>query len=115
MYCIDLAPSQTRRDRGSRSQRPVDARVGEIRRALQRFFATVRSRASVRLWNDAQIGAGRLPAAGVLLTRLLVRDRGRNDHIVARPPVDRGGNPMRRGELARIEEAQHLVEIAPAA
>ena len=46
------------------------------------------------LRHDAQIGFWGLPAAGIPFAGLFIRDRAGNDHILARLPVDRGGNLM---------------------
>ena len=44
---------------------------------------------------------------------LIIGHRGDDDHVLALLPIHWGGDRMLRGELAGVEEPQHLVEIAP--
>ncbi|PYQ18784.1 MAG: hypothetical protein DMF79_14145 [Acidobacteria bacterium] len=55
---------------------------------------------------------GRLPSAGELLLRLVVGDRGHDDHVLPQLPVHGGGHLVPGGELDGVEHAQHLVEVA---
>src|SRR5438132_2081619 len=64
------------------------------------------------LRHGPQIRLERLEALRVLFLRLLVRYRGRNDHVLARLPVHRRRNRVFGVQLQRIEEAQNLVEIS---
>src|SRR3546814_12909503 len=68
-----------------------------------------------RLRHNAKIGLHRLPAAGEAFARFLFSDRGHDDHILAKPPVDGGGDLVPGGKLAGIAQATHLVGMsAPA-
>ena len=51
----------------------------------------------------------------VLLARVLVAHGGGNDHLLARLPVDRRRDRVFRAHLQRVEQPQHLVEVAPRA
>src|SRR5438128_2375961 len=66
-----------------------------------------------RLLGDAQVRLGRLPALREELLRLFVVDRAGDDHVLPLFPVGGGRHPVLRGELQRVERAQHLVEVAP--
>ena len=66
----------------------------------------------LRLRNDPQVRLGRLPAVRILGLRLVVAHRPGDDHVLAALPVHRRGDLVLRGQLQRIEHAQHLVEIA---
>src|SRR4051812_38794483 len=66
-----------------------------------------------RLGHDAQVRLRSLPAARVDALRLVVADRARDDHVLAVLPVHRGGDPVLGGELERIDDPKHLVEVAP--
>src|SRR5262249_7427126 len=54
----------------------------------------------------------RAPALRVDLLRLLVRDRAGDDHVLAGFPVHRRRHLVVRRELERVDDAQHLVEVA---
>src|SRR3546814_8195166 len=58
-----------------------------------------------RLRHHAKIGLHRLPAAGEAFARFLFADRGHDDHILAMPPVDGGGDLVPGGKLAGIEQS----------
>src|SRR5262249_38125969 len=64
-----------------------------------------------RLRDDAQPRPGRLPLAEELL-RLVVRDRTRDDHVLALLPVHRRRDLVLRRQLERVDHPQHLVEVA---
>src|SRR5205823_5915861 len=65
-----------------------------------------------RLRGIAQVWL-RSAEARVPLLRLLVRYRTGDDDVPAGLPVDRGRDRMLRRQLHRVEDPQHLVEIAP--
>ena len=67
-----------------------------------------RCRPLLRLRNDPQVRLGRLPAVGKLLSRVLVRDRREDDHILALLPVHWRCHLVAGRQLARIHETQHL-------
>ena len=46
------------------------------------------------------------------LLRILVRDRAGDDHVVALLPLRRRRDLVLRGQLQRVDHAQHLVEVA---
>src|SRR5207249_1670047 len=64
------------------------------------------------LRDDADVGLRRLPTLRVSLLRLVVRDGARDDHVLAALPVHRRRDLVLRGELHRVDDAQHLVEVA---
>ena len=68
-----------------------------------------------RQLDSAQIRLVRLEALRVALLRVLVGDRGRDDHLFAGHPVGRRRDRLLRAELDRVEHAQDLVEVAPGA
>src|SRR4029079_19268078 len=68
---------------------------------------------TLRLPDDSDIRSPRLPSFRIDLLRLFVRNRSRDDHVVALFPVDWRGDAMLRGELHRIDHAENLIEIAP--
>src|SRR4051794_31038769 len=63
------------------------------------------------LRHDPDVGLRRLPLAEDLLG-LVVGDRARDDHVLALLPVHRRGDLVLGGELERVDDAQHLVEVA---
>src|SRR6266481_7736492 len=65
-----------------------------------------------RLRHDANIGLRRLPALRILLLGLVVADRTRDDHVLAVLPIHRRRHLVLGGELQRVDDAQHLVEVA---
>src|SRR5439155_9419691 len=70
-----------------------------------------RSRPSLlRLGHRPEIRLVRLEALRVLLLRVLVGHVRRDDDVLAGLPVHRRGDRVLRGELAGVEEPQHLVE-----
>ena len=56
--------------------------------------------------------ASAIPLAEDLL-RLVVRDRAGDDHVLALLPVHGRRDPVLRGQLQRVDHAQHLVEVRP--
>ena len=50
------------------------------------------------------------PPEGLL--RLVVGDRAGDDHVLALLPVHRRRHLVLRGQLQRVDHAQHLVEVA---
>ena len=67
-----------------------------------------------RLRYRSQIGFVRLEALRVFLLGVLIGNRGGNDHILARLPVHWCRHRVLGAELQRIEQTQHLVEVAAA-
>src|SRR5258708_1399328 len=65
--------------------------------------------------SSAWVGVQGLAAAGEFLPGLFVGYRRRDDDVLAGPPVHRRRDGVPGGELAGIEQAQHLVEIAAGA
>src|SRR5437899_13091109 len=63
------------------------------------------------LRHGPQIRLERLEALRVLSLRLLVRHRGRYDHVLARLPVNRGRHRLFGVQLPGIDEGQYIVEI----
>src|SRR5262245_26862555 len=68
---------------------------------------------TLRLPDDSDIWSRRFPSFRIDLLRLFVRNRSRDDHVVALLPVDWRGDAMLCGELHRIDHAENLIEIAP--
>src|SRR2546428_2040823 len=102
---------------GSATSRPVSGtRWGGTkgRRAPRGALLGVR-RSLLRLRYRAQIRLQRLEALRILLLGVLIGHRRRNDDVLARLPIHRRGDHMPGGQLAGIEEAQHLVEVAAGA
>src|SRR5262249_50871047 len=66
-----------------------------------------------RLRHDPQVRLGGLPSLRILLLRIVIRHRARNDYIFAVLPVHRCRYLVFGSELERINDAQHLVEVAP--
>src|SRR6266404_748077 len=67
-----------------------------------------------RWWrHEAHVRLRRAPALRVDLLRFLVGHRARDDHVLARLPVHRRRHLVSGGELDRVEQPQHLVEVAP--
>src|SRR3954451_10087216 len=64
------------------------------------------------LRHDADVGLRRLPALRIELLGFLVRHGPGDDDVLARLPVHGRGDPMLGGELKRVDDAQHLVEVA---
>src|SRR6476646_3823432 len=67
---------------------------------------------ALRLRHDPDVGLGRLPALWILLLGIIVADRAGDDHVLAALPVHRGRHLVLGGELQRVDDAQHLVEVA---
>src|SRR5215467_10092722 len=67
------------------------------------------------LGHRPQIRLVRLVTLWILLLCFVVGNRRWDDHVLARSPVDRSRNGELRIELHRIEQAQHLIEVAPRA
>src|SRR2546430_722621 len=83
------------------------------RSTLFPYTTLFRSHSSLlRLLHGTQIGFVGLEALRVFLTRVVVRDGRRDDHVLARLPVDRRRYRVLRRELHRIEQPQHFVEVA---
>src|SRR5215469_13996398 len=68
--------------------------------------------ASARLRDDADIGPRRRPTLGIPLPGFVVGDGPGDDHILALLPVHRRCDLVAGGELDRVDDAQHLVEVA---
>src|SRR5438128_1863631 len=84
---------------------------GERKRAPHApSFAPERS--LLRLRYGPQIWLQRLEALRILLLRVLVGHGRRDDDVLARLPVHWRGDRVPGGQLAGVEEAQHLVEVA---
>src|SRR5262245_30233652 len=66
----------------------------------------------LRLSDETQVRLHRLEAGGVRLLGLVVGDGGDDDDVLPLLPVHRRRHLVLRRELARIEESQHLVEVA---
>ena len=66
----------------SRRRRDGSVRVGPL--------GPTRTPGSARLWNDPDVGLRRLPAVGIDVLRLVVRDGAGDDHVLAVLPVDGG-------------------------
>src|SRR5215471_12102991 len=66
----------------------------------------------LRLGDDADVGLGLFPLAEDLLGLVVVDGPG-DDHVLALLPVDRRGDLVVRGQLKRVDHAEHLVEVAP--
>ena len=66
----------------------------------------------MRLRHDAQVRLGRVPAARVFLARVLVGHGAGDDDVLALPPVGRRRDLVLGRELQRIDDPQHLVEVA---
>src|SRR6516162_5241572 len=80
--------------------------------AIARGAAPLRG-SCTRIWYQAQIRQGRLPALRIDLPGLLVRHRAGDDHLLAGLPVGWRCDLVLRQQLQRVEHAQHLVEITP--
>src|SRR5256885_10537938 len=65
----------------------------------------------LRLGHDPDVRLRRVPLTEDLLC-IIVRDGAGDDHVVALLPVDRRRNLVVRGQLERVEHAEHLVEVA---
>src|SRR5690242_4103009 len=63
--------------------------------------------ASAGLAHDADVGLGLLPLAEDL-PGLVVGDRAGDDDVLARLPVDRGGDAVPGGQLQRVDHPQDL-------
>src|SRR6266571_7925134 len=59
----------------------------------------------LRLRHRPQIRLVRLEALRVFFLRVLVGNRGRDDHVLARLPVDRRRDVVLRVQLQRVEQA----------
>src|SRR6185369_3902352 len=66
---------------------------------------------SARLGDDPDVRPGLLPRSEEV-PGLVVRDGARDDHVVALPPVDRRRDLVLRSQLQRVDDAEHLVEVA---
>src|SRR3954447_12188869 len=99
---------------GSAGAKPPRGRRGRRRaRLAPRPQAKASCRMSaLRLRHDPDVGLGRLPALGILLLGIIVADRAGDDHVLAALPVHRGRHLVLGGELQRVDDAQHLVEVA---
>src|SRR5438067_871727 len=64
------------------------------------------------LRHDADVRPWRPPAFGVLLPGVVVGDGAGDDDIVSRLPVCGRRHCVPGGQLHRIEDAQHFVEVA---
>src|SRR5450755_928191 len=69
----------------------------------------------LRLRNDAQVGFGGLPSAGILFLGFFVRNVAADDDVIARLPVRWRGNFVLCRELNRVDDAQDFVEVATGA
>src|SRR5262249_29990130 len=74
---------------------------------------TARVPSALRLRHDADIGLRRLPALRPDLLGVVVAHRARDDDVVALLPVHRRRDLVLGGQLQRVDDAQHLVEVAP--
>src|SRR5438552_8600587 len=70
------------------------------------------SASALRLWHDADIGLRRLPALWPQLLGVVVAHRACDDHVIAVLPVHRRRHLVLGRELQRVDDAQHLVEVA---
>src|SRR4030095_4340037 len=68
-------------------------------------------RCLLRLRYDPHIWLWRLPALRITPLRLLVGYRTRNDHVLARLPVDWRSHLMLGSQLQRVDYPQHFVEV----
>src|SRR5438132_8475197 len=66
----------------------------------------------LRLGDRAQVGLHRLEAGRIGLLRLVIGDGRDDDDVLTLLPVHRRGDLVLAGELARVEEPEHLVEVA---
>ena len=83
------------------------------RRAYRHVAASIAlACVTFRLRHDAQPRPGGVPAVGVLLLGLLVGHRAGDDHVLALLPLGRRRHGLVRGQLQRVDHAQHLVEVA---
>ena len=64
-----------------------------------------------RLRHDPDVWLRRCPPFRILQARLVIAHRPGDDDVFTRLPVGRRGDFVRRGELKRVEYAQHLVEV----
>src|SRR5512132_1627759 len=67
------------------------------------------------LRDDAHVRLGRLPTIRICSSRLLVGDRRGGDHVLSWPPVHRRCDLVLGRKLHRIEQTEHLVEVAAGA
>ena len=65
-----------------------------------------------RLRHDPDVGFRLPPALRILLPGVVVADRAGDGHVLALLPVHRRGDFVSGGKLQRVDDAQHLVEIA---
>src|SRR5438874_1143266 len=66
----------------------------------------------VGLRREPQVRLQRLPALRELRLCVFVGDCRSDDDVLALLPVDRCRHAVVRGELERVDDAQHLVEVA---
>src|SRR5690606_7898423 len=99
-------------DRDCAPTRPSAARLRESPRPRRGTSARDHGPLSARLLHVPQVRLQRPPALRELLFRCLVRDARRDDHVLAVLPVHRRRDLMLRRQLDRVEQTQHLVEVA---
>src|SRR4051812_35829563 len=101
--------------RGSRTPRCRSCPTMSSRVTITRTYSSFVGDDEValaRLRHDPDIRSRRAPATRVRLLRVLVGDRARDDDVVALLPVHRSCHLVLRGELHRVDDTQHLVEVA---
>src|SRR3954468_12843060 len=101
--------------RSQRSTAGADHRGGPERPSSRTWFGACRTKFAscglLGLRNDADVGLRRLPLAEDLLG-IVVRDGPGDDHVVALLPLSRRRDLVLRGELQRVDDPKHLVEVA---
>src|ERR1700677_1376151 len=81
-----------------------------------RFREQAARRASLlRLWHNSQIRLRRLPASGIFLLRLIVRNRRQDNYVVSLPPVHGCGYFVFSRKLHGVNYAKNFVEVAASA
>src|SRR5580704_13505935 len=91
----------------------MPARGSNMQRARPRPRSGIGLSALLRRRHDPDIGFRRLPALRIELLGLVVGHRAGEDDVLALLPVRRRRHAVLGGELQRVDDAQHFVEIAP--
>ena len=77
-----------------------------------RPFVTCQATHLLRLRHNPQVGTRRFPALRIDFLRIVIGDGARDDDILTRLPVHRRCDFVFGGELERVDDPQHFIEIA---